>query len=79
MTGPRPFRTLILGGYGADVIHVSRIGKVRPTTGGSHHNCDKRSIRLEGFRPGVMKRLRLGPEALMKDNPADLRSNIRPA
>lgn len=91
VAGPGPFCTLILGSYGADVIHVSRTGKIDPTTESSHHNCDKRSLRvdlktpaglqivkelaaaadviIEGFRPGVMERLGLGPDALLEANP----------
>lgn len=91
VAGPGPFCTLVLGSYGADVIHVSRTGAIDPTTESSHHNCDKRSLRvdlksaagkqiikelaaaadvvMEGFRPGVMERLGLGPDVLMAANP----------
>ena len=91
VAGPGPFCTLILAGYGADVIHVSRAGKQDATTESSHHSGGKRSIcvdlkspagreiveslaasadvMLEGFRPGVMERLGLGPEVLMAANP----------
>lgn len=91
VAGPGPFATLILAGYGADVIHVSRAGKQDPTTESSHHNGGKRSICvdlkspagrdivlklaaaadvvLEGFRPGVVERLGIGPDVLMEANP----------
>jgi len=56
--GPGPFAGMLLADMGAEVISVERKVLV-----------EKADVLFEGFRPGVMERLGIGPEVCLKRNP----------
>jgi len=72
--GPAPFASMLLADLGADVIVVHR-----PLSNGTpgmpeQPNTFKQLVEtsdalIEGFRPGVMERLGLGPDVCMDINP----------
>lgn len=86
---PAPYCGLILKQFGADVIHVQRMGGAAEDPAGlslgkREISIDLKSkegvqvlrrmlknadVMIDPFRPGVLEKLGLGPEELMKDNP----------
>jgi alpha-methylacyl-CoA racemase len=75
--GPGPFAAMMLADQGAQIIRLERAGSMglgdarldilnrsRPSL-----KVDLKSALIEGFRPGVMERLGLGPDACLALNP----------
>jgi len=80
--GPGPFAAMLLSDLGADVLRIDRAQNVSGGDPASPPldllNRGRRSVGvdlkqadvlIEGFRPGVMERLGLGPEACFARNP----------
>lgn len=84
--GPAPFAAMLLAEQGADVVRIDRPGAPVETAlarGKRSIAIDLKADRalaielaehadvlIEGYRPGVMERLGLGPELLLARNPA---------
>lgn len=84
--GPAPFAAMLLAEQGADVIRIDRPGAATETAlaRGKHSIAidlkvdvalaialvERAEIVIEGYRPGVMERLGLGPDVLLPRNPA---------
>src|ERR1700742_2153631 len=77
--GPGPFCGMLLSDLGADVVRIDRktsqfsIG-IRGTKFAVTETClrlaEGADAIFEGFRPGVMERLGLGPAMMLQRNPA---------
>src|SRR5215831_17838964 len=82
--GPGPFCAMMLADMGADVIRVDRAQNVREGVDTSKPAGDLKqpdgaevvlklvetaAAIIEGFRPGVMERLGIGPDACLARNP----------
>ncbi len=68
--GPVPFCGMLLADLGADVLRLEPVDLKNPA--GIAMVLDligKADVVLEGFRPGVMERLGLGPDVALKRNP----------
>src|SRR5581483_5272632 len=75
--GPGPFACMMLADMGAEVVTLDRVGakkSLKSVAGRGRKIVELDLIAgadalIEGFRPGVMERLGLGPDVVLARNP----------